>query len=203
MEPGDTELLESWRKGDLGSGEELFERYYPMVERFFINKVGTEVGDLVQDTFIACVENRFAVNDTGKFRSYLFAVAYNVLCAHLRRNYRAGRSIDFDTTSVYDLSPSPSSVMVRHREERLLLEALRQIPLDYQVLLELHYWDEMTTEEMAGVLGIPLGTVRRRLVRARELVEQALGRLERSPETLKSTVSRLDDWARQCRDQMK
>ena len=48
----------------------LFERYYQAIERFFVNKVSVEVGDLVQQTFIACVEGRERIRDGCKFRSY-------------------------------------------------------------------------------------------------------------------------------------
>lgn len=195
-------LLERWRDGDLVAGEALFERYYHAVERFFINKLGTDSGDLVQETFIACVENRFDVTDSSKFRSYLFAVAYNVLCRHLRQAYRRHHDIDLEATSIMDLSPSPSSIIVRRREQRLLLEGLRAIPVDYQVVLELHYWEDMTTEDIAEVLAMPLGTVRSRLRRARELLEEAMSRLERSPALFESTISQLDDWARACRGQL-
>ncbi len=54
---------------------------------------------------------------------------------------------------------------------RLLLAALREIPLEYQVLLEPYNWEQLATAEIAEVLEIPGGSVRRRLVRARELVE--------------------------------
>ncbi|HWN68565.1 MAG TPA: sigma factor-like helix-turn-helix DNA-binding protein, partial [Haliangium sp.] len=81
-------------------------------------------------------------------------------------------------------------------------EALRGIPVDYQVILELHYWEQMNTEDMAEALALPVGTVRSRLRRARELLEQAMGRLAESPGELQSTLTRLDDWAERCRQEM-
>jgi RNA polymerase sigma-70 factor (ECF subfamily) len=202
MEPDDAILLERWRRGDRAAGEMLFTRYYHPVERFFMNKVGIDSGDLVQETFIACVENRFKVSDSGKFRSYLFAVAYNVLCAHLRQAYRIGREADVTSSSIMDMVPSPSSMLGRRREQRLLLEGLRAIPLKYQVILELHYWEDMTTGEIAAMLDLPLGTVRSQLRRARELVEEALHRLEQSPQILHSTISHIEDWARACHSEL-
>ena len=199
MEQGDSELLLRWRAGDLTAGEALFERYYAMVERFFINKVDTGVGDLVQETFIACVESRDRLKKTSRFRSYLFAVAHNILFRHLRTRYRRGETFDAEAVSVRDLSPGPSSVAVRRTEQRLLLEALRSISVAHQVVLELHYWENMTTAEIAEVLDTPVGTVRSRLQRARSHLEAAMDSLERSPEVLESTKSHLDDWAQQCR----
>lgn len=202
MQPGDAELLERWRAGDLDAGETLFDRYYDMIERFFINKVSTEVRDLVQETFAACVEGRDRIDDGKKFSAYVFAVAYNVLCGYLRQSYRRGREIDFDSISIDSFLPDPGSVIVDRREQRVLLEALRNIPLDYQVILELSYWEDMSSAEIGDILDLPAGTVRSRLRKARELLEQAIQRLSLSPAELQSTLSNLDDWARQCRQHL-
>lgn len=202
MELSDGELLERWRGGDTVSGEALFERYYDMVERFFLNKVGTGVQDLVQDTFMRCVESRERIKDNDRFRMYMFAIAYNVLSGHLRERYRGDHAIDLGEASVCDLSPGPSSLVARRREHRLLIEALRNIPVEDQVILELHYWEQLTTHQMAEVVGIPVGTVRGRLQRARAHLEAVMQRLAESPEDLASTLARLDDWAAECRERL-
>ena len=202
MEQSDAELLEGWRNGDLGAGELLFERYYSSIERFFLNKVTTGVGDLVQETFAACVTSRDRLVNGNKFRAYIFTVAYNVLCAHLRGRYRDRGQLDVDTTSIHDVSPGPSSVAVRRREQRLLLEGLRGIPIAYQMILELHYWEDMRTADIARILELPVGTVRSRMRRARELLNDTMTRLMDSPAVLESTTSQLDDWARKCRNEI-
>jgi RNA polymerase sigma-70 factor (ECF subfamily) len=202
MEPSDGELLEQWRAGDAVSGEALFERYYDMVERFFLNKVATGVQDLVQETFMRCVESRERIRDDDRFRMYMFGIAYNVLTAHLRQRYRGDREINLSEVSVCDLMPGPSSLVARRREHRLLIEALRSIPVDDQVILELHYWEQLTTHQMAEVIGIPVGTARGRLQRARAHLEEAIQRLAESPQDLSSTMARLDDWAAECRERL-
>jgi RNA polymerase sigma-70 factor, ECF subfamily len=202
MEPSDGDLLERWRAGDTASGEALFERYYDMVERFFLNKVSDGVQDLVQETFIRCVESRERIRDNDRFRVYMFGIAYNVLSAHLRERYRGNREINFNEDSVHDLAPGPGTLMARRREHRLLIEALRNIPIDDQVILELHYWEQLTTHQMAEVLGIPVGTARGRLQRARTKLEEVMQRLAESPQDLTSTLARLEDWAAECRDRL-
>ena len=202
MDIDDAVLLQQWREGDVAAGEALFERYYETVERFFLNKISGDIEDLVQETFIACVDGRDRVQDSAKFRSYLFSIAYNVLRGHLRKIYRGGEQLDLDEMSVHDIAPGPGTLITERREQRLLLEALRNIPVDYQVVLELHYWEQMTTESMAEVLSLPVGTVRSRLRRARELIAEAMGRLAHSPDELASTMTRLDDWAERCRQAM-
>lgn len=199
----DNALLERWRAGDKRAGERLLQRYYGQITRFFLNKCGIgDVADLVQETFAACVEARERIRHDGKFRSYLFTVAYNVFCGHLRRRYREGGAIDFETTAIRAFTSSPSSILTARREQRLLLEGLRAIPVNYQVTLELHYWEQMSTSEISAVLDVPPGTVRTRLVRARDALEAAMSRLALSPDELRSTVTDLDSWARQCRQAM-
>jgi RNA polymerase sigma-70 factor (ECF subfamily) len=202
MEPSDGELLEQWRAGDAVSGEALFERYYDMVERFFLNKIGSGVQDLVQETFMRCVESRERIKDNDRFRMYMFGIAYNVLSGHLRERYRGDRAIDLSEVSVCDVAPGPSSLVANRREHRLLIEALRNIPVEDQVILELHYWEQLSTHEMAEVIGIPVGTARGRLQRARAKLEEVMRRLAETPQDLASTLARLDDWAAECREQL-
>jgi RNA polymerase sigma-70 factor (ECF subfamily) len=81
-------------------------------------------------------------------------------------------------TSVHELAPSPSHEL-RHRDERQhLLEALRRLPLDLQVVLELHYWEGLRGPELAEVLEIPEGTVRSRLRLGRDRLRRCLAELE-------------------------
>ncbi|HWN68065.1 MAG TPA: sigma-70 family RNA polymerase sigma factor, partial [Haliangium sp.] len=120
MQASDNELLERWRGGDRAAGQELFERYYHLVERFFANKLASDALDLVQETFVACLEGRDRVSEGGKFRSYLFAVACNVLRGHLRRRYRDGEQLDFEEVSVNELAPGAGTLLGRLREQRLL-----------------------------------------------------------------------------------
>ncbi len=202
MELSDGQLLERWRAGDTASGEALFERYYDMVERFFLNKVASGVQDLVQDTFMRCVEGRERIRDHDRFRTYMFAIAYNVLTAYLRERYRSDRAIDLAEISMCDIAPGPSSLIARQREHQLLIEALRAIPIEDQVILELHYWEQLTTGEMAEVMGIPIGTARGRLQRARTRLEEEMQRRAESPADLASTMAKLDDWAAECREHL-
>ena len=198
----DSALLQDWRAGDASAGKQLFERYYDAVIRFFRNKVAGDVSDLVQDTFAGCLAGRDRLRDDASFRSYLFSIAYNVLRDHLRTRYRVGEAIDMAEVSIQDLGPSPSAVVARRQEERLLLEALRSIPIEHQTVLELRYWEGLKSIEIAQFLSVPHGTARSRLRRAREALESALVRLAPSAAALTSTQENLEAWARECRAAM-
>ncbi|MFV8756478.1 RNA polymerase sigma factor [Nannocystaceae bacterium ST9] len=198
VELDDAALLERWRAKDMAAGQQLFARHFSRVERYFINKVSTEhVADLVQETFVACVEARDRILEGARFRSYLLGVAHNVLCGHLRRKY-ANATVDVLDQSIAELSGSPSSVLARHEEQQILLEALRSLSIRYQAVLELYYWEDMRTDGIAEVMGVPPATARTWLSRARQDLEAALGKFSRSREALESTMTRLDDWASSC-----
>jgi RNA polymerase sigma-70 factor (ECF subfamily) len=92
--------------------------------------------------------------------------------------------------------------MVEHAEQRLLLEGLRRIPLDYQVALELYHWEGMTGPELAEALDIPEATVRSRLRRGVERLRERMQEIAESGEQLKSTLANLDNWAESLRDRV-
>jgi RNA polymerase sigma-70 factor (ECF subfamily) len=90
-------------------------------------------------------------------------------------------------------------VVARDQDQQKLLLALRRIPLDSQVALELHYWEAMTAAEIGQVLDVPLGTAKTRLRRAKQLLEAELLALDFGPTRLDPTGSGLDTWARSVR----
>lgn len=195
----DLELLEAWRSGDRGAGSQLFERHFDSICRFFANKMQSDVDDLVQKTFAACVEGKERFRGQSSFRTYLFGVAHNVLRSHLRKRRREGERFDFGLTSVFDLGLSPTTLIAQAKEQQLTLQALRRIPLDHQIVLELYYWEDMTAADLAEVLDIPEGTVRGRIRRAKHLLEEQLTALAENSVDLESTMSNLDGWAKSLR----
>ncbi len=196
----DHQLLAAWRAGDPNAGERLFERHYDAIARFFYNKAGEQAPDLIQRTFLACFEARDKLREDTRFRGFLFGIARNVLYDHFRKRRRHDHRIDFGARSVEDMGPTPTSMIAREQEIQLLMHALRKIPLDFQVILELYYWEGMSARELGETLDIPEGTARTRLRRARQLLDRQLKRLARSPRLLQSTVSDMDSWVSRIRE---
>lgn len=202
MSSEDATLLHAWRHGDKRAGRELFARYYDLVARFFSNKVSTDRADLVQGTFMACLEKVDQLRNAESFRSFLFSIARFELLHYYRRKHKREVAFDSDDMSICDLDPSPSAVIAQHQEQRLLLQGLRRIPVDLQIVLELSYWEKMNTPEIASALGIAPGTVKSRVRRAREKLDAALAEIAESPALLESTVANLEDWANGLRGQL-
>ena len=198
----DVELVQAWACGDAQAGSELFERHFPAVHRFFANKVGPEIDDLVQQTFLGCLESQGRLGSATSFRAYLFGVARNKLVDHCRRGAKTRGREEVIERSLVDMGIGPPDVLARQDEERLLLRALRRIPLDLQVALELSYWEGMTDRELAAALSIPPGTLKSRLRHARQLLEAEMAAIARSPEHLRSTLGDLDGWAASVRERI-
>lgn len=192
----DLELLASWRDGDQASGSELFRRYFDPLYRFFVNKVAVEAEDLMQNTWMACVRYGDSLERASSFRAYLFTVARNELYRHLRAR-RPDTEVDFGASSIIDLSPSPVTVLGSAERERRLLGALRSLPVESQVILELHYWEDLTTAELAEILELPHGTAKSRLRRAKQLLDQALHRGRKATDT-----DAMDRWVRSMREKV-
>jgi RNA polymerase sigma-70 factor (ECF subfamily) len=149
------ELLDAWRAGDGAAGSALLADQFDRLYRFFGSKApAQDVGELIQRTLLACVENRDAFQKRSSFSTYVFAIARSVLVAFYRARARA-EAIEPERTSIADLMPSPSSVLGRQEEQRLLLGALRRLSIDHQILIELHYWESLTGPELAAVFEVP------------------------------------------------
>lgn len=192
----DRELFDQWRDGDTTAGNTLFERHFDALYRFFRNKVAADAEDLVQQTFLACVRARDGFRHGSTFRTYLFTAARSKLYDHLRRK-RAGDDLDFGITSLVDLGISPTGRIAQQQDQRVALAALRSLPLDLQIALELYHVEKMRGPQLAEVLGIPEGTVRSRLRRARDMLAQRLEAAADAPidDVVQSTIDNLEKWA--------
>jgi RNA polymerase sigma-70 factor (ECF subfamily) len=182
----------------LDAGRLLFERHFESLHRFFRNKVDSGVADLVQQTLLGCVEGRERFRREATFRTYLFQVARFQLYAHYRACHRE-RNFDFEQVSATDLAETPSRILARQEDARRLLQALRCIPLDAQIVLELWFWEDLSGPEIAEVLGVAEPTVRSRLRRALERLRGQLATLESDAAASLETDDDLQRWARGLR----
>lgn len=193
----DFELLDAWAAGDRRAGDALMSRHFDSVFRFLHGKACDDAEELQQRVFLACVESRDRFRRQSSFRSYLFTIARNELFGHYRRRARqTGVEVDLSTASVADLATSPSKVIAADDDRRLLLDALRRLPVDQQITIELYYWEGLSGAEVAEVLAVPSGTIRRRLTDARKSLRESVERLQGEGSTLVSTDDDLERWMR-------
>ncbi len=162
----DFALLDAWCDGDRRAGDALVRTHFAAVHRFFRNKAWDDAEDLTQTTFLRCVVMRDRFERRSSFRTFLFSVARHVLFEHYRR--KAGtQAFDPVDSAVADVDPSPSQIVSEFEWQRAFLAALREIPAESQMVLELYYWEGLGTQDISEVVGVPRGTVKSRLHHAR------------------------------------
>jgi len=196
----DRALWQRWRDGDQHAGRELYLRHSAVVSRVLAGKLPGSIDDLVQATFLRALESARRDREVDSVRGYLVATARNLLLDTFREAVGPRGRIDPMTHTLGDLEGSLSGAVAGARDRQALLVALRRIPLDSQLLLELFYWEKMTGDELAVALGVPVGTVRSRLRRARDALRSQMGDL--SAEDLASLSRRPDfsAWAEALRE---
>lgn len=199
MGQSDRDLFIQWHGGDAQAGEALFERHFDSVYRFFETKCPNEADELVQTTFLACLRGRESFRHDASFRTYLFAIARNQLYGFLRARQR-DRVVNFELSSIAELTSTPASKLARHEQHLRLLVALRDLPLEAQTLLELHYMQEMEIAELAEVFESPAVTIRSRLHRARKQLRDLL---DKDPAVERSVVESLDSMDQWGKEQVK
>jgi len=184
----DLALLERWRAGDQQAGQELFARHLADIYRFFEHKVGGDADELVQGTFLACIHARDRFRAQSTFRTYLFAIARHELYAYYRRQPKH-EHVDFEATSIEQLASSLGSRLDRARRVDHLRAALRQLPAEQQLLLELHYWHDLDAAGLAEVFETTSGNMRVRLLRARRALREVMEKV--GPEALAGAEDRM------------
>jgi len=176
----DRELVATAAKGAEGSFEELVRRYQRPISSYVYRMVGDYEAalDLTQEIFIKVYGSLSRYRAEFKFSTWIYKIAHNCAVDHLRRNAGRERSLlgglegDHYELPIESGNLSPEQESER-RERRLEIEfVVRSLPAAYRELIALRHSQDLTYEEIVEVTGLPLGTVKNRLFRARELMRQ-------------------------------
>ena len=176
----DPELVASAVRGLEGSFEELVNRYQRPISAFVYRMVGDyDVAlDLTQEIFIKVYASLARYRPEFKFSTWIYKIAHNAAIDHLRRTSSRERSLCAGTeTDNYELpleSEGLTPEQQSEREERRgeIENVVRSLPTAYRELIVLRHSQDLTYEEIVEVTGLPLGTVKNRLFRAREMMRQ-------------------------------
>ena len=176
----DRELVATAAQGLEGGFEELVRRYQRPISAYVYRMVGDYdcALDLTQEIFIKIYASLSRYRPEFKFSTWIYKIAHNAAIDHLRRNAGRERSINRGTESEPQqltieskgLSPEQQS---EREERRMEIESVvRLLPTAYRELIVLRHSQDLTYEEIVEVTGLPLGTVKNRLFRAREMMRQ-------------------------------
>jgi RNA polymerase sigma-70 factor (ECF subfamily) len=176
----DRELVSTAAIGMEGSFEELVRRYQRPISSYVYRMVGDYESalDLTQEIFIKVYGSLSRYRAEFKFSTWIYKIAHNCAVDHLRRNAGRERSLlaglegDQYELPIESGSLSPEQESER-RERRVEIEfVVRSLPAAYRELIALRHSQDLTYEEIVEVTGLPLGTVKNRLFRAREMMRQ-------------------------------
>ncbi|HKP45602.1 MAG TPA: sigma-70 family RNA polymerase sigma factor [Pyrinomonadaceae bacterium] len=176
----DRDLVATAAKGQEGSFEELVRRYQRPISAYVYRMVGDYdcALDLTQEIFIKIYASLDRYRPEFKFSTWIYKIAHNAAIDHVRRNAGRVRSIESQNSTEPQqlaieskgLTPEQQS---EREERRLEIEAVvRLLPTAYRELIVLRHSQDLTYDEIVEVTGLPLGTVKNRLFRAREMMRQ-------------------------------
>ena len=178
----DGELVQSALAGHESSFEELVRRYQRPIAAYVYRMVGDydSALDLTQEVFIKVYNSLVRYRSEFKFSTWIYRIAHNAAIDHLRRHAVREQSlvigIDGERREISiesrRLTPEQES---EKKEQRSEIESVVQLlPDAYRELIVLRHSQDLSYDEIAEVTGLPLGTVKNRLFRAREAMRDHL-----------------------------
>ncbi len=180
----DADLIERAVAGNQQAFTQLRQKYYPtiagLIRRMMRNS--DDVEDLVQETFVKAFNAIATFNHEYAFSTWLYRIASNHCIDFLRKKRLKTFSIDqpietHDGEIQYEISDStwlPDTDIHNKEKTSLLNAAIQELPEKYRVVIELRHGEELDYQEIANQLGLPLGTVKAHLFRAREMLYKKL-----------------------------
>jgi RNA polymerase sigma-70 factor (ECF subfamily) len=180
----DQELVKRVQKGDQAAFDMLFARYQVRI----LNLIGRyvrdadEVRDVAQEAFIKAYRAIPRFRGDSQFYTWLYRIAINTAKNHLVSRSRRPPSSDVDIedadyrddADMLRESEDPESALARDQLQSTIHDALTQLPDDLRSALTLREFDGLSYEQIADILECPVGTVRSRIFRAREFVDQRI-----------------------------
>jgi len=178
LAPADATVIElSWHEPEQFAL--LFNRHAPRIQRYVARRLGPDAADdIVAETFLLAFRQRESYDlACGDASPWLYGIATHLIGRHRRQEIRLYRAL---ARTGADPVTVPFTDQVEDRvaaaaASRQLAAGLAKLPAQYRHTLLLVVWGDLSYEETASALGIPVGTVRSRVHRAREMLKQALG----------------------------
>jgi RNA polymerase sigma-70 factor (ECF subfamily) len=177
--------LDLCRKGNRNAFDELMRRYEKKVYNFAYRLCGNydEANDIASESFVRVYNAISNFRGDSAFITWLFRIVNNVYLDEKKRKRNHPTQsleeyIQLEESSVNiqveDMSPTPSQLAERKMESELIQSAINKLP-DYQrLMIILYHFEERSYEEIAEIMGLPLGTVKSRLNRARLALKDIL-----------------------------
>jgi len=193
------QLLEQVRRGDRGALGELLGAHHKQVYHVCLRMVSNaaDAADLAQDVLVKAMQHIGSFQENSRFGTWLVRIAMNVSISHLRkRKVRKAASLETPIAGDAGAGEQGAELKSMIRDERepgaehrvetseqinRVMAALERLDESLKSVILLRDLQEMDYQQIADVLGVPLGTVKSRLFRARLALRQEVARLEHPP----------------------
>jgi RNA polymerase sigma-70 factor (ECF subfamily) len=171
----DQDLVRRCQRNDHEAFTEIVDRYKHKVYWLVRRMVGgPDDEDLTQEVFLRVYQAIGGFRGQSTFRTWLYKIAHNLCLSELQKRGRRGEHLSLDEEGeekVHWLLPEPREDLEKRIERQDLSRTVRdlmdKLPIRYSTVLTLFYVQQVRYEEIADIMGIPLGTVKTHLHRAR------------------------------------
>jgi len=176
----DGELVQSALAGRESGFEELVRRYQRPIAAYVYRMVGDYDAalDLTQDVFIKVYASLSRYRSEFKFSTWIYKIAHNAAIDHLRRNaardHAVTRDDDRTETKLESRRLTPEQESERNERRSEIEVVVQLLSPAYRELIVLRHSHDLSYDEIAEITGLPLGTVKNRLFRAREAMRDLL-----------------------------
>jgi RNA polymerase sigma-70 factor (ECF subfamily) len=185
VEMDDQQLVTASKHGDQDAFAQLVQRYqrrifnlvYRMLQQY------EEASEITQETFLAAWQGLPSFRGDARFATWLYRIAYNCALKQLetrKRDKALQMALQAEQALESDDGHDPAdSQMDKHDRQAFVQEHLSHLPTKYRIVLILRHLQDMSYEEMAEILTMPIGTIKTHLFRARNLLKERLQGLDR------------------------
>src|SRR5579883_681980 len=177
LEQDDAQLVVASKNGDQDTFSLLVQRYQRRVFNLVFRMLQNyeEANETTQEAFLAAWQGLPSFRGEARFTTWLYRIAYNCSLKQLDARKRdQALQMALQSEQVLEDEERGSADLARLDNQELVQEQLSQLPPKYRVVLILRHLQDMTYEEMAEVLTMPIGTIKTHLFRARNLLKERL-----------------------------
>ena len=185
IEGDDAELVVASQAGDQDAFAQLVQRHQRRVFNLIFRMLQQyeEANEVTQETFLAAWQGLPSFRGDARFSTWLYRIAYNCCLKQLEQRKR-DKALQVAVQAEQILQEEScderaNAELEAHERQTLVREHLSLLPAKYRIVLVLRHLQELTYEEMAEILTMPIGTIKTHLFRARNLLKERLESFER------------------------
>ncbi len=160
--------------GDDSAFELIYRNFEQSVYRFALKKLNDpfEAADILHDVFLEVWRNAGRFEERGSVKSWIFAIAHSKVIGVFRK--RAKVKLADEELELVDESPDGERSLLSSEYGVLVRRCLAALKPDHRTVVELAFFEDMSYQEIASVVGIPEGTVKSRVFHAKQLLLHCL-----------------------------